>query len=88
MLGVRTRRILRLVVHFPLILFFSATLTYMGAEYAWTSFRMWERSYSAWAPLVWPVKMMLPLGGLLLGLQAVSDFLRDLFQPGEGGRES
>ncbi|MFZ3046430.1 MAG: TRAP transporter small permease subunit, partial [Desulfatirhabdiaceae bacterium] len=69
---------LRMAVNFPLILIFSVALTYMGTEYAWTSIQMGERSYSSWAPLVWPVKMMLPIGSFLLVLQAISDFLRDL----------
>ncbi|WP_024335746.1 TRAP transporter small permease subunit [Desulfotignum balticum] len=78
--GTKTQRILRLTVNFPLILIFSAGLTYMGAEYAWTSVKMWERSYTSWAPFIWPVKLMLPVGSFLLLLQAIADFLRDLFQ--------
>ena len=78
--GKKLQRFFRLTVNFPLILIFSASLTYMGADYALTSIQMWERSYTSWAPFVWPVKLMLPIGSFFLMLQAISDFLRDLFQ--------
>ncbi len=81
MFNPKFQRLLRMTVNFPLILIFSVALTYMGTQYAWTSIQMGEKTYSAWAPYVWPVKMMLPIGGFLLTLQAISDFLRDLFLP-------
>ncbi len=37
-----------------------------------------ERSFSAWAPLMWPVKVMLNIGIFLTLLQAVALFFRDL----------
>lgn len=83
-LSKRTQRLLRLWVHFPLAMVFAVALTYMGATYAWTSIQLWERSYTAWAPLIWPVKLMLPVGSLFLVVQLLSDFLRDLVV-GEGG---
>lgn len=85
LLSRRAQRLLRLGVNFPLGLVFAAALTYMGATTAWTSVQLLERTYTAWAPPVWPVKLMLPVGGLLLVLQLISDFLRDLFlQEGDG----
>lgn len=77
--GKKTRRILRLTINFPLILIFTGALAYMGGQFAWNSISIGERSYTAWAPYIWPVKLMLPVGCVLLMLQAVSDFLRDLF---------
>lgn len=80
----RIQRLVNLVVVFPLIMTFGLALTYMGVEYAWTSFRIGERSYTSWAPLLWPIKMTLPIGSGLLVLQAVADFIRELFgNPGD-----
>ena len=76
----QVQRYMRMLVYFPLILIFSVAITYMGAEYALTSVKMAERSYTSWGPVVWPVKLLLPIGSFFLVLQAISDFLRDLFQ--------
>jgi len=37
-----------------------------------------QRNYSAWAPLMWPIKFVMTLGILLMLLQAVAIFFRDL----------
>jgi TRAP-type mannitol/chloroaromatic compound transport system permease small subunit len=78
----KTKKILNLVVTFPLILIIAGALTYMGAEYAWTSIQMGERSYTSWSPIIWPVKITLPIGSLLLMFQAIADFLRELHDLG------
>ncbi|HOO89431.1 MAG TPA: TRAP transporter small permease subunit [Syntrophales bacterium] len=78
----KTQKILNLVVVFPLILIFASALTYMGAKYAWTSIQMGERSYTSWAPILWPVKITLPIGSLLLIFQSVAEFLRELYSLG------
>jgi TRAP-type mannitol/chloroaromatic compound transport system permease small subunit len=36
-----------------------------------------EKSYSAWAPLMWPIKVVLNIGILLTLLQAVAIFIKD-----------
>ena len=79
LMGPKLQRFLRLAVHFPLSIIFAGALTYMGAGYAWTSVGMMERSYTSWAPYVWPVKLALPIGALLLSLQLVADFLCDIY---------
>ncbi len=77
-LGKRAKTIINLVIVFPLILIMSGGLAYIGFEYAVTSIALRETSYTAWAPPIWPVKLMLPVGSVLLGLQAISNFIRDL----------
>lgn len=37
-----------------------------------------QRNYSAWAPLMWPIKAIMTLGFGLMILQAVSTFFKDL----------
>jgi len=78
----RTSRIISLVVTFPLILILVGTLSYIGVEFAWTSILMNERSYTSWAPILWPLKITLPIGCMLLVLQAFADFLAELYAVG------
>jgi TRAP-type mannitol/chloroaromatic compound transport system permease small subunit len=42
------------------------------------SFEYWERSYSSWRPYMWPVKVVMATGIILMLLQAVSQFFKDL----------
>jgi len=39
-----------------------------------------ERSYSAWQPYMWPVKMVMVLGIVLMLLQSVAEFFRDIIK--------
>lgn len=80
----KTKLIINLVIFFPLILIMAGGLAYIGFEYAFTSIAIRETSYTSWAPPIWPVKLMLPIGGVLLALQAIANFLRDLNKLGGG----
>ncbi|WP_339949735.1 TRAP transporter small permease subunit [uncultured Albimonas sp.] len=64
-------------------LLFGALLIAVAAVVAWTCWEYFLRSWtrdehasSLFAPPLWPVKFMLPLGAALLLLQAVVQFLR------------
>lgn len=59
-------------------LFATAAVIYAGSGYAITSIKIWEKSYTSWAPPIWPVKLMIPVGGFLLFIQLVADFVREL----------
>ncbi len=37
-----------------------------------------QTNYSAWAPLMWPIKMVMTIGIVLMLLQAISFFFKDL----------
>ena len=37
-----------------------------------------QRNYSAWAPLLWPIKVVMTIGVFLMLLQAISCFFKDL----------
>jgi len=38
----------------------------------------WERSHSSWRPYMWPVKAIMATGIILMLLQAISQFFKDL----------
>jgi TRAP-type mannitol/chloroaromatic compound transport system permease small subunit len=42
------------------------------------AFEYGERSYSSWRPYMWPVKTVMSIGIMLMLLQAVAQFFRDL----------
>ena len=69
---------INLIVVYPLILIMTLVLVYIGWDFAWTSFVTAERSYTSWAPLLWPVKISLPIGSALMVLQVISKILRDV----------
>ena len=65
---------------FTFIFFFIyvGALIWVGTTLAWGSFLEGEGTGTPWNPRIWPVKFAIPLAGLLLLLQGVSNLLRDL----------
>lgn len=64
-----------LVLFFPVV----AALLIYGTEYAIFSWSMGERtSISAWRPIIYPLKAIFALGILLLLLQGIATFIRNL----------
>ncbi len=66
---------------FTSILFFLflGVLLWFGTELAWESLERLETSQSAWDPPLYPVKLMIPLGAVLLFLQGLVKLLNDIF---------
>ncbi|MBW1709799.1 MAG: ABC transporter substrate-binding protein, partial [Deltaproteobacteria bacterium] len=50
-----------------------------GGSLAWDSLSRFEHSQSAWNPPLYPVKLMIPLGALLLMLQGLAKLILDFF---------
>jgi TRAP-type mannitol/chloroaromatic compound transport system permease small subunit len=65
-----------LVFVFPgLILLF-----YASVDEAWHAFQIWERSeQTAWRPIIWPFKGVVPLTAVLIMVQGVSELLKSLY---------
>lgn len=57
---------------------FCGILIWKGWVMAWDSLITMERSPSAFAPLLLPFKMLIPIGSILLLLQGLAKFIRDL----------
>jgi len=73
----KTRAKIDLVTSFFFFFFCGAMLVY-GARFAWSSVLMRERLSSAWAPPIYPVKLIIPISAFLIILQGVAKFIRDL----------
>lgn len=56
---------------------FCGILFWQGGIRAWESFQMQEKLFTGFMPIVWPVRFMIPLGGLLILLQGMAKFIRD-----------
>jgi len=60
-----------------LFFYFCGLLLWKGGEMAWDSFKVLETEPTAFAPPVYPIKMMIPLGALIILLQGLAKFIRD-----------
>lgn len=74
----RWQTITRLVVHFPVFCLYVGVLLWAGTEFAWDSVAGNERSGTLWNPIIWPYKLVVPLGALLVLLQGTAQFVRDV----------
>lgn len=82
-LPLRWRAILDLITA-PLFFIFVGLLLWKGWELAFYSLSHWEHSTTAWAPPIYGVKMIIPLGALLILLQGLAKFIHDLITAAKG----
>lgn len=61
-----------------LLIFFLGVLLYGAVESAAYSLRYNERSPTAWRPYLWPIKIAMCAGFVLMLLQAVSELIKDI----------
>jgi TRAP-type mannitol/chloroaromatic compound transport system permease small subunit len=73
----RTRAIMDLFT-WLLFFFFCGLILVKGWEMASESFQLGETEPTSFAPIVWPIKMTIPLGALLILLQGLAKFIQDL----------
>lgn len=52
-------------------------LVWVGGLMAWDSFSQGETTGTPWNPLIWPVKLAIPVAGVLLILQGIANLLRE-----------
>ncbi len=60
------------------LIFFLVFLLYGGISSTSYSLHYGERSYSAWRPYLWPIKIISCIGIGLMLLQAVAEFFKDI----------
>ena len=73
----RAARILDLIT-LPFLVLYALALVIAGGDLAWTSFLQSEGTGSPWNPRIWPIKLCIPLAGLLLILQAFANIFREM----------
>ncbi|NCF36765.1 MAG: TRAP transporter small permease subunit [Gammaproteobacteria bacterium] len=60
-----------MIAYIVMLMYGALSSTYYAIEYG-------ERSYSIWRPYMWPIKVIMCIGILLMLLQAISQFFKDL----------
>jgi len=70
----------------PGFVIFCGILLWIGAIRGWESFLMNEKLYTGFMPIVWPVRLMIPVGGLLILLQGLAKAIRDFHMVVKGKR--
>ncbi len=60
------------------LMFYLAVLLYGGIDSTIYAFDYDERSYSAWRPYMWPIKLLTCIGIFLMLLQSISEFFKDV----------
>ena len=61
-----------------LLIFYLGVLLYGGLESTAYSLEYGERSATSWRPLLWPIKVTMCIGIILMILQAVSELIKDI----------
>ncbi|MEJ2424013.1 MAG: TRAP transporter small permease subunit [Candidatus Thiodiazotropha sp.] len=60
------------------LIFYLAVLLYGGIESTQYSFEYNQRSRTAWQPYLWPIKAVMCVGFVLMLLQAIAEFFKDI----------
>lgn len=69
-------------------LIFLFAMVYVGSRETVISILENEKSFTAWGPPIWPLKMMVFLGSLLLLLQSLANMTRDIILAATGKEPS
>ena len=60
------------------LIFYLGVLLYGAIDSTQYAIEYKERSYSAWRPYMWPIKVVTVIGIVLMLLQAISEFFKDI----------
>ena len=72
--------VLYMALYIPAMLFF----TWVSAEYWYKAWAIGEQaSDSTWAPILWPARLAMPIGGFLLLIQGLPELFRAFHQMGK-----
>lgn len=72
------RRAITDAVTILFVIFFLAVLLGGGLSSTIYAIEFGQKNYTAWGPPLWPIKIVMTIGVLLMLLQAVSSFFKDL----------
>jgi TRAP-type mannitol/chloroaromatic compound transport system permease small subunit len=67
------------VLTYLILLAICVVLIWKGGEVAWGSLRRNTLSPSTWGPPMWPSQMLIPIGGVLIGVEGLGKWVRSLY---------
>ena len=79
----RMKAILDLVTY-PSLFIICFVLVLYGGETAWEALIDDRRFVSYWGGIIWPALVLIPIGGILIGLQGLAKWIRDLLMVVKG----
>ncbi|PHR27902.1 MAG: hypothetical protein COA36_08040 [Desulfotalea sp.] len=68
-------------------LFMFTVLFWQGYKFAWHAFITNQHSHTLFGPILWPVKMLLPLGAVFFILQICADFGKTMLEYKKGSAQ-
>ena len=74
--SLKTKLLLDFFTHIIFFFPFVIIIIFGGTKFAYYALESGEKSWSAWAPIQWPIKMVIPISMFFLFLQGISEFLK------------
>ncbi len=62
----------------PMVFLFCLLLIWYGWDWTWEALVNNEHSMTLWNPIIWPVRLLIPIGTLVLFLQCLARLIRNL----------
>jgi TRAP-type mannitol/chloroaromatic compound transport system permease small subunit len=74
----RGKAIIDIITFFPFYLLYCLIFIYFGGRYAAESWAIREAAPTAWNPVIYPIKALIPLGAALLLLIGIVQLIRNI----------
>jgi TRAP-type mannitol/chloroaromatic compound transport system permease small subunit len=74
----RGKAIIDIITFFPFYLLYCLIFIYFGGRYAAESWAIREAAPTAWNPVIYPIKALIPLGAIFLLLIGVVQLIRNI----------
>jgi len=75
----RKQALIEVITYLLFFFPFCALVGWFGLKAALRSLAIMECSVSVWSPILWPIKMLIPIAAFLLLMQGLADFTRELY---------
>jgi len=78
LLSTRKQILVNLFTHLVFFVPVYALLSWGSIKFAWTSIQGLEKSWTSWAPPLYPFKTLMALGFVMLLIQGISSIIKDI----------
>ena len=78
LLSTKKQRVISLLTHLIFFIPVYVLLSWGSVKFAWTSIQGLEKSWTSWAPPIYPLKTLMAIGFIMLLLQGVSSIIKDI----------
>jgi TRAP-type mannitol/chloroaromatic compound transport system permease small subunit len=78
LLSTKKQTLISLLTHLIFFIPVYVLLSWGSIKFAWTSIQGLEKSWTSWAPPIYPFKTLMALGFIMLLIQGVSSIIKDI----------